>query len=56
MSLSKSDNRQGMTYAEIASELGVSVERVRQIERRALNKLRAAFEKLGLKKLDDEIS
>lgn len=35
------------TYTEIAEELGVSRERVRQIERRALQKLEKRFRQLG---------
>ena len=35
------------TYTEIAKELGVSRERVRQIERRALQKLEQRFRQLG---------
>ena len=35
------------TYTEIAKELGVSRERVRQIERRALQKLEKRFRQLG---------
>lgn len=37
-----------MTYAEIARELGISHERVRQIEAKGLRKCRVACEKLGL--------
>ena len=35
------------TYTEIAKELGISRERVRQIERRALQKLEKRFRQLG---------
>ena len=35
------------TYSEIAEELGVSRERVRQIEKEALKKLAARFRRLG---------
>lgn len=35
------------TYTEIAKELGVSRERVRQIERKALKKLASRFRQLG---------
>ena len=35
------------TYSEIAEELGVSRERVRQIEKEALKKLAARFRQLG---------
>lgn len=35
------------TYTEIAKELGVSRERVRQIERKALKKLAKRFRQLG---------
>jgi predicted transcriptional regulator len=35
------------TYTEIAKELGVSRERVRQIERKALKKLTRRFRQLG---------
>ena len=35
------------TYTEIARELGVSRERVRQIERKALKKLASRFRLLG---------
>ena len=35
------------TYTEIAKELGVSRERVRQIERKALEKLAKRFRQLG---------
>ncbi|CAI8340805.1 MAG: RNA polymerase sigma factor RpoS [Gammaproteobacteria bacterium] len=35
------------TYSEIAEELGVSRERVRQIEKEALKKLAARFRKMG---------
>lgn len=35
------------TYTEIAKELGISRERVRQIERRALQKLEERFRQLG---------
>ena len=35
------------TYTEIAKELGVSRERVRQIERKALKKLAHRFRQLG---------
>lgn len=35
------------TYTEIARELGVSRERVRQIERKALKKLASRFRQLG---------
>ena len=35
------------TYTEIAKELGVSRERVRQIELKALKKLAARFRQLG---------
>lgn len=35
------------TYTEIAKELGISRERVRQIERKALKKLASRFRQLG---------
>lgn len=35
------------TYTEIAKELGISRERVRQIELKALKKLAARFRQLG---------
>ena len=35
------------SYTEIAKELGVSRERVRQIERKALKKLASRFRQLG---------
>ena len=35
------------TYSEIAKEMGISRERVRQIERRALQKLEQRFRQLG---------
>ena len=35
------------TYSEIAKELGISRERVRQVERRALQKLEQRFRQLG---------
>ena len=35
------------TYTEIAKELGVSRERVRQIERKALKKVASRFRQLG---------
>ena len=35
------------TYSEIAEELGVSRERVRQIEKEAVKKLAARFRQLG---------
>lgn len=44
----------GMTYPQIAAVLGVSVERVRQIEQNALRKLRCVLRKKGLV-LDDLI-
>ena len=37
--------------AEIAAELGLSVERTRQIELRALRKIRAIAEQYGLREL-----
>ena len=37
-----------MTYAEIAKALDISHERVRQLEKNALRKCRAAFERLGI--------
>lgn len=39
-SASRLETRYDMTMAEVAEELGISLERVRQIERRALEKLR----------------
>jgi DNA-directed RNA polymerase sigma subunit (sigma70/sigma32) len=41
-----SDGRDGATHEEIAAVLGVTRERVRQIEREALRKLRLAYENL----------
>lgn len=38
------------TYSEIAEELGVSRERVRQIEKEALKKLAARFRQMGYDK------
>ena len=35
------------TYTEIAKELGISRERVRQVERKALKKLASRFRQLG---------
>ena len=35
------------TYTEIAKELGISRERVRQVERKALKKLVSRFRQLG---------
>ena len=40
------------TRAEVAEELGVSVQRVAQIERRALNKLRRMLSARGFLKQD----
>ena len=40
------------TYTEIAKELGISRERVRQIERRALQKLEKRFRQLGYDEAD----
>jgi DNA-directed RNA polymerase sigma subunit (sigma70/sigma32) len=37
-----------MTYDEIATELGVTRERVSQIEREALAKLRTEFDRRGI--------
>jgi len=48
------DHTAGMTHPQIAAVLGVSVERVRQIEQNALRKLRCALRKKGLA-LDDFI-
>lgn len=38
----------GMTRAEIAAEMGISMERVRQIEKVALRKMREAFAARGV--------
>jgi DNA-directed RNA polymerase specialized sigma24 family protein len=42
-------NLPGLTHAEIAKRLGISPVRVRELERRALVKLRRGLEKLGIK-------
>jgi Sigma-70, region 4 len=36
------------SYASVAAEMGVSIQRVRHLEQRALKKLRIEFNKLGL--------
>ena len=41
-------NHHGMTHAEVSAILGVSAGRVRQIERRALQKLRVALARQGI--------
>lgn len=41
--------RGGWTYREIAEQEGISPMRVYQIEQRALGKLRAAFQRQGIK-------
>lgn len=43
---------EGLTLAEVADRLGLSRERVRQLEERALRKLRAALEADGLEVAD----
>lgn len=42
-------NDRAMTLADIAAELGTSTERVRQIEKRALEKFAAKCKRMGLK-------
>jgi len=42
------ENRPGSTLDEVAKALGVTRERVRQIEKEALRKLRAEFFRAGL--------
>ena len=44
----KSGEYAAMSYSQIARALGVSVERIRQLEANALRKCRVACEKLGL--------
>ena len=46
-------NHFGMSYAEVGKCLGISSVRVRQIEQRALKKLRAGLLKLGVKSFHD---
>jgi hypothetical protein len=46
--LKSGDLRGGASLAEVAAELGVCRERVRQIETQALAKLRRALERQGL--------
>lgn len=45
----------GMTHAEIAQRLGISPERVRQLERRALSKCRRKFSAMGFN-LGEEVA
>ena len=45
----RAENHFGLTYEQCGKRLGISAGRVRQIEQRALRKLRAALQKLGVK-------
>jgi hypothetical protein len=49
MNTESTGERQAMSYAEIGIVFGISAERVRQIEQRALKKLRKALCKQGVK-------
>jgi DNA-directed RNA polymerase sigma subunit (sigma70/sigma32) len=46
--MSSTDDRGGMTLEQIAQIFGVSRERIRQIEKKALRKLRLALEQEGM--------
>jgi DNA-directed RNA polymerase sigma subunit (sigma70/sigma32) len=48
MNHSSSNNHALRSYESIAAELKISATRVRQIEQRALKKLRMAFQKQGI--------
>jgi len=49
MNTESTGERQAMSHAEIGIVFGISAERVRQIEQRALKKLRKALEKKGVR-------
>jgi DNA-directed RNA polymerase sigma subunit (sigma70/sigma32) len=48
----RAENHFGLSYVEVGKRLGISPVRVRQIEQRALAKLRAGLLKVGVKTSD----
>jgi hypothetical protein len=51
----RAENSALLSYRQCANRLGISPARVRQIEQRALKKLRAGFLKLGVAGFKNEL-